>query len=132
PARSDAADAERGAGRPPEALAAADPGGDLGPDRRDLAGGLARPAPPEPKGSPSMKSRELRQALEQVARRVREVRVWSSLALCWLAWALVGALLAAAGVRSGVIVAGFAALALASGLACVACAMRSARDLRGV
>ena len=79
-----------------------------------------------------MMSRELRQALERVARRVREVRLWSSLALCWLAWALVGALLAASGLRSLVVVAGFAALVLASGLACVAFAMRSARDLRGV
>ena len=34
---------------------------------------------------------ELRQALEQVARRFRQVRLWSGLALCWLTWALVGA-----------------------------------------
>ena len=33
---------------------------------------------------------ELRQVLEQVARRFRKVRLWSSLAVCWLAWALVG------------------------------------------
>ncbi len=79
-----------------------------------------------------MMSWQLRRALERVARRVREVRLWISLALCWSVWALVGALLAAAGVRSVVIVAGFAALALGSGLACVAFAMRSARDLRGV
>ena len=59
--------------------------------------GLAGPSPPEPKGGPSMMSWKLRQALERVARRVREVRLWSSLALCWSAWALVGALLAAAG-----------------------------------
>ncbi len=79
-----------------------------------------------------MKTGELRQALERVARRVREVRLWSSLALCWLAWALLGALLAAAGVRSVVIVGGFAVLTLASGLGCVVFALRSARDLRGV
>ena len=35
-------------------------------------------------------SRQLRQALERVARRFRHERLWSSLALCWLAWALVG------------------------------------------
>ena len=95
-----------------------------------LAGWLGRPRP-NSRGGPSIMSRELRQALERVARRIREVRLWSSLALCWLAWALVGALLVAAGVRSIVIVGGFAALALASGLACVVFAMRSARDLRG-
>ena len=106
--RGDAADAERGVGRPPEALATADPGGDLCLDRRDLAGGLARSSPSEPEGGPSIMSWQLRQALERVARRVREVRLWSSLALCWLAWTLVGALLAAAGVRSVVILAGYA------------------------
>ena len=79
-----------------------------------------------------MMSWKLRQALERVARRVRKVRLWSSLALCWWAWALVGALLVASGVRSVVIVAAFVALALASGLACVVFAMRSARDLRAV
>jgi hypothetical protein len=75
---------------------------------------------------------QLMQALERVARRVRRVRLWSSLAFCWLTWSLVGVLLAAVGVRSVVILGGFAALALASGLACVAFAMRSARDVRGV
>ena len=66
-----------------------------------------------------MMSRQLRDVLERVARRVREVRLWNSLALCWAAWALVGALLALAGVRSVVILSGFAMLALSSGLACV-------------
>jgi hypothetical protein len=79
-----------------------------------------------------MMSWKLRQALERVARRVRKVRLWSSLALCWSAWALVGALIVASGVRSVAIVASFVPLALASGLACVVLAMRSARDLRGV
>ncbi len=79
-----------------------------------------------------MMSWQLRQVLERVAHRVREVRLWSSLALCWLAWACVGALLVVAGVRSVLILAGFAALALGTGLACVVFALRSARDLRGV
>ena len=35
-------------------------------------------------------SMELRQALEQVARRFRHVRLWSALAICWLCWAFVG------------------------------------------
>ena len=35
-------------------------------------------------------SGKLWQALEQVARRFRQVRLWSGLALCWLTWALVG------------------------------------------
>ena len=35
-------------------------------------------------------SMALRQALERVARRFRRERLWSSLALCWLVWALVG------------------------------------------
>ena len=79
-----------------------------------------------------MMSRQLRDVLERVARRVREVRLWNSLALCWSAWALVGALLAFAGVRSIVILSGCAMLALSSALACVILARRSARDLRGV
>ena len=79
-----------------------------------------------------MMSRQLRDVLERVARRVREVRQWNSLALCWLAWALIGAVLAFAGVRSVVILSGLAMLALSSAFACVIFARRSARDLRGV
>ena len=33
---------------------------------------------------------ELRRALEQVARRFRHARLWSGLAICWLAWAVAG------------------------------------------
>ena len=33
-------------------------------------------------------STELGRALERVARRYRHVRLWSGLALCWLAWRL--------------------------------------------
>ncbi len=36
-------------------------------------------------------STELRRALEQVEARSRGVRLWGSLALCWLAFALIGA-----------------------------------------
>jgi Domain of unknown function (DUF4175) len=79
-----------------------------------------------------MMSWQLQQVLERVARRVRELRLWSSLALCWLAWALIGSLLAVSGAHSVLIVSAFAALALSSGLACVIFAMRSGRDLRGV
>jgi hypothetical protein len=35
---------------------------------------------------------ELRQKLEQVARRIRSLRLWSALALCWLFWTIVGLL----------------------------------------
>lgn len=35
-------------------------------------------------------SRQLNQALDGVARRFRQERLWGSLALCWLAWALLG------------------------------------------
>jgi len=35
-------------------------------------------------------STELRQALERVARRFRQVRLWTMLAFCWLGWAMIG------------------------------------------
>jgi Domain of unknown function (DUF4175) len=79
-----------------------------------------------------MMSWQLRQVLEAVARQIREVRLWTSLALCWLAWALAGGLLAVGGVRSVAVVSAFAVMALSSGLACVVFARRSARDPRGV
>src|SRR5260370_186788 len=46
-------------------------------------------------------STELRQALEEVARRFRHVRLWGGLALCWLAWAVLGLSLSALRSRSG-------------------------------
>ena len=72
----------------------------------------------------------------EVARRFRRVRLWSSLALCWLAWALVGGLLAVAGVAARSVVDGrvrwpLAMLAAATGLR-RSFAMRSARDPRWV
>ncbi len=42
-------------------------------------------------------SSELRQALEQVARRFRRVRLWGGLAACWLALAVLGCAIAAWG-----------------------------------
>lgn len=88
---------------------------------------------------------ELRQALEQVARRFRRVRLWGGLALCWLTWAFLGWGLAALLSRTGQgplpiplpitgrwMLGAFAALATATGLACVTWALRSARDPRWV
>ena len=84
-------------------------------------------------------STELRQALDQVARRFRHERLWGSLALCWLAWALVGL-----GVRSaqlpvrdvrlpgGWLLVSIVVAVLATAGVCVLWAVRSARDLRWV
>ena len=47
-------------------------------------------------------SGRLRQALEQVARRFRRVRLWGGLAACWLVLALVGCAIVLAGPASGV------------------------------
>ncbi|MEJ7637168.1 MAG: hypothetical protein WKF75_04045, partial [Singulisphaera sp.] len=60
-------------------------------------------------------SKELREALERVARRVRQVNLWGSLALCWSAWALIGFGLAAIGPRTGGPLAVFVALAVLTG-----------------
>jgi hypothetical protein len=79
-----------------------------------------------------MMSWRLRQVLQRVAHRVRELRLWSSLALCWSAWAIIGIVLAVAGVRSTVILSTFAGLVLCSCLACVVLALRSTRDLRRI
>ncbi|MEA2630003.1 MAG: hypothetical protein QOE66_222, partial [Chloroflexota bacterium] len=86
-------------------------------------------------------SMELQQALEQVARRFRHVRLWSGLALCWLAWALVGLglsfLLSRPGMMSapipgGLLLASFASLTSVTAIACAILALRSARDPRWV
>jgi hypothetical protein len=84
-------------------------------------------------------SKELRQALEEVARRFRQVRLWSGLALCWLAWALVGVALFVTGSRAGkesslggAWIAAFAALAAVSGIVWAFLALRSARSRRWV
>lgn len=87
-------------------------------------------------------STELRQALERVARRFRHVRLWSTLALCWLLWGLIGLGLAVLLAKSGAaeststparwVPAILAALALATGAYTVIAAQRSARDPRWV
>jgi hypothetical protein len=84
-------------------------------------------------------SAELRQALERVARRFRLVRLWSGLALCWFAWAALGAGISLAlSLRSSSatlglpLLATFAGLALVSGAICATLAWRSARDPRWV
>jgi hypothetical protein len=82
---------------------------------------------------------ELRQALEQVARRFRHVRLLSGLALCWLLWACIGLVLSIMLSRPGkelmpksLLVASFAIIATATGIFCVILAHRSARDPRWV
>ncbi len=85
-------------------------------------------------------STELRRALERVAGRFRSVRLWGGLALCWLAWALVGwgmvAVLSHEGPAKGWIPAsvliGWAMSLGGTGLACARLAGRSARDPRWV
>lgn len=83
-------------------------------------------------------SMELRQALEQVARRFRHVRLWSGLAVCWLAWAFVGWGLALVLPRMGVPAIpntglwAFGAAAVTSAVICALVVFRSARDPRWV
>ena len=81
---------------------------------------------------------ELRQVLEQVARRFRLVRLWSSLTVCWLIWALVGLAVLLVWQRQGAtpfptayLISGVLATVF-SGLACRLLALRSARDPRWV
>ena len=72
--RAAPADVQRRAGKPPEALALADPGGDRHPDLGNLAGGASpRSTPLDPRGGIDDMSMELRRALEQVARRFRHM-----------------------------------------------------------
>jgi hypothetical protein len=81
---------------------------------------------------------ELKQALERVARRFRHVKLWWALALCWLAWAIVGCVVLA--VRSylgatplpGRWLAGSLAIAAAAGAVLTIWAIRSVRDPRWV
>ncbi len=84
-------------------------------------------------------SGRLRQALEQVARRFRHVRLWGGLAACWLVLALAGCLIAAIGpgrwsgvVPAGGIPAALVLIAAAVGVAFTMAALRSARDPRWV
>ncbi len=85
-------------------------------------------------------STELREALERVARRFRLARLRSALALCWLAWSLVGLGLAFVISKHDSIfdmpglwlLAAFAALAATTGASCALLALRSVRDPRWV
>jgi Domain of unknown function (DUF4175) len=76
---------------------------------------------------------ELHHKLERVARRIRSLRLWTALALCWLLWAAVGMLLfrsATGGGSLGLRWPQLAILAAVSASACVFAALRSARDQR--
>ena len=44
---------------------------------------------------------EMHLMLERVANRIRSTRMWSSLAICWLLWGLVGVGIVALGSRYG-------------------------------
>jgi hypothetical protein len=78
---------------------------------------------------------ELRQRLERVARRIRSLRLWNGLAICWIFWALVGLALFAAAVGWGWQVprewpVWLAALAGLTGAIAAAAIHRSTRDHR--
>jgi type VI protein secretion system component VasK len=82
---------------------------------------------------------ELREALNAVARRFRSVRLWSLLAACCLAWAVIGVGLAfaIASTSEGVLpeyllLGSFLTLTLATALVCGFVALRCARDPRWV
>ena len=80
---------------------------------------------------------ELRQKLERVAGRIRSLRLWTGLALCWLLWAVVGVLLFRSWRGSSVgrfrlAWRDLAILAAASAIVCVVAVLRTARDQRAV
>lgn len=79
---------------------------------------------------------ELRQKLASVARRIRSLRLWSGLALCWLAWAVVGIVLYWLANffewDTATLWPKVAALAVATAIGWVIAASRSARDQRAV
>ena len=79
---------------------------------------------------------ELRQKLERVAGRIRSLRLWTGLAVCWLAWAALGAAaLAIARHWNAATPLGWievASLALVSAFIYAVVVMRSARDQRAV
>jgi hypothetical protein len=84
-------------------------------------------------------SMSLFQALERVARRFRHERLFSSLALCWLVWALVGCGMKTAWFQESIgpiddwwLTASLAAMALVTGVFCVVWAQTRARDPRWV
>jgi hypothetical protein len=84
-------------------------------------------------------SRQLNQALDEVARRFRQERLWGSLALCWLAWAVLawGSGLAnnqfeTLPVPIGWLLVSVVVAVLATAVFCVLWSVRSARDPRWV
>ena len=84
-------------------------------------------------------SMSLLQALERVARRFRRERLFSSLAICWMVWALIGCAMktpwfqeAAASIDENWRLGSLVAAALVSAALCVVWAERRARDPRWV
>ena len=84
-------------------------------------------------------SNSLLQALELVARRFRRERLFSSLAICWMVWALVGCGMrtpwfheAVTSVDDTRLIGWLAAAAVVSAALCVVWAQRRARDPRWV
>ena len=82
---------------------------------------------------------EFRAALDRVGRRFRHARLWGTLAVCWLAWAILGLGLSALLDRSLTLplpgpwlLAAYASLAAATGLVGATLALRTARDRRWV
>jgi hypothetical protein len=79
---------------------------------------------------------ELRHKLHVVARRIRSLRLWTSLAFCWLLWAGVGLVVFELAARRGWNMAigwrEVALLAAASAIACVFAVSRTMRDQRSV
>ncbi|HEY3394499.1 MAG TPA: DUF4175 family protein [Lacipirellulaceae bacterium] len=79
---------------------------------------------------------ELRHKLERVARRIRSLRLWTALAVCWLLCALVGIVLFQLASRGGGLQQfdwrALAILAATSAVACFFAAFRTARDQRAV
>jgi hypothetical protein len=84
-------------------------------------------------------SRQLIQALERVADRFRQERLWGSLAICWVAWASAVWGWTTFGLRPGLLAIGtgwlpwlLGAVALATAAGCVIWSLKSARDPRWV
>jgi hypothetical protein len=82
---------------------------------------------------------ELRQALERVARRFRQVRLWGALALAWLTWATIAVILSylmplapVAAIPVKWLLGAFAVATGSSALIGLVWALRSARDRRWV